>query len=431
MTAMKEGLAARLCALNALNGVFFTHKPLDDALAAQAAKCELSREDQAFAMAVCGMVLRYKDSLQKIVNKAGNRTRPFAPDHLNTLLLIGAAQILLMGTPDHAAVDTAVRLAGTIKCAKQKNLVNAVLRRIAREKKTDGLQPALPDWLKRTWIDDYGPETARSIEQASLQEAPLDIIGKPAAAQKYFAAFSGAISLRENHIRLPEPPKPVAALPGYEDGAWWVQDFASSLPVHLLGDIAGRQVLDLCAAPGGKTMQLAAMGARVTAVDISEKRLKRLHDNLGRTKTADKVGVICADILKWRPPSAGPSEFDIVLLDAPCSATGTIRRHPDLPFIRKAGNIRTLAGLQAQLLDHVKTMVRPGGTLVYCTCSLQKDEGERQIARFLAENDDFGRRAIAGYEDWQTSDGDIRLLPFYKSEQGGMDGFFISLLERK
>lgn len=415
-----EGLSARLCALNALDGVLSHGKILDEVFTVQARKNNLNAQDKAFAMALCGMVLRHKQSLQSVIGLAGNRRKNFSPDNLNTLLLMGAAQIFLMGVPDHAAVDTSVRLSEKIKCSKQKNLVNAILRRLGREKENHDIRPSLPDWLMETWRKDYGADIAPNIEKASLQEARLDL------CFKNNFHHDKALSFREGHMRLENNDRQIPDIDGYDAGEWWVQDFSSATPVSLLGDIHGKTVLDLCAAPGGKTMQLAAKDAKVTAVDISEKRLKRLEENLQRTKLADKVDVVCADILKFKPQA----QFDVVLLDAPCSATGTIRRHPDLPYIRGEKEIKDLVILQQKLLNHVVDWVNDGGTLVYCTCSLQKDEGEHQIVRFLETHTDFERVSYDAYQDWQTEDGDLRLLPFYHEDQGGIDGFFISVLRK-
>jgi len=418
---LDAGLSARLCALTLLDGVLSHAKILEEAFQKQVIKYDLDRQNRAFVMALSRMVLRYKPALQDIINKAGNRKNPFTPDLLNTLLLMGAAQILLMATPDHAAVDTSVNLAKKIKCSKQKNMVNAILRRVSRERDKYGcLHPSLPSWLTATWIKDYGADIAAKIEQASLQEAPLDI------TVNGHTEIDGDLSLRGGHIRLLRYHGAVADLPEYEAGTWWVQDFASSMPVSLLDDLTGKHVLDLCAAPGGKTMQLVARGAKVTSVDIAEKRLRRLEENLQRTCLREHVEIVCADILKYKPDR----QFDIVLLDTPCSATGTIRRHPDLSYVRSKRQITDLAILQSRLLVHIADWIKQDGLLVYCTCSLQQDEGEHQIARFLQENRHYTRVIYDMYKEWHSRDGDIRLLPFYHGHNGGMDGFFISVLKK-
>ncbi len=384
---MSEGLYSRLCALNALNAVFEDFKPLDESLDKNAEKYKLSAQDKAFAHALCGYVLRYKDALQGRVNKQANRTRDIDPPHLNTLMLMGAAQIYLMdGVANHAAVSTSVDLAVRIKCPKQKGLVNGLLRNLIRGD-TPSLKPSLPEGLVSLWVEDYGDMVAKNIEKASLQEAKIGIANK-----------DGKWQIREEWSNL-TPDE-------------WVQDYSSHKPVSLLdADLTGITVLDLCAAPGGKTMQLAAKGATVTSVDISEKRLKRLHENLERTNLTDNVMVVCSDILKYKPEQS----FDIVLLDAPCSATGTIRRHPDLPYIRGQEDMDALVKLQIQLLDKAKKWVKPNGTLIYCTCSLQKAEGEHQIQEFLDLNPNFKQQRNS-----------IRLLP----SEGDRDGFFISFLTK-
>ena len=392
---MSNGLSSRLCALQCLNAVFDNAHALDASLDKFSKKLDLSPQDKSFTHALCGFVLRHKDALQRAVNKAANRKKDITPSTLNTVLLIGTAQIYLMDVPDHAAVDTCVELSKKIKCSKQSGLVNAVLRRLIREDMPD-LMPSLPDWLVDTWVRDYGEEAAFAIEQTSLEQAPIGITHK-----------NGTWNLLEGELELSSDE--------------WVQDYASHLPVSLLDDLTGKHALDLCAAPGGKTMQLAAKGANVTAIDISQKRLNRLKENLERTHLEDNVEVVCADILKWEPKRT----YDVIILDAPCSATGTIRRHPDLPYIRTQKDIQSLTQLQANLLTHVKDWLSDNGTLIYCTCSIQKNEGEKQIDRFLEKNTCFTRHKVSNHTDWQTENGDIRLLPTY----GEMDGFFISILK--
>lgn len=393
---MSEGLYSRLCALNCLNAVFDRGESLDSSLEKFAKKLQLSPQDKSFTHALCGFVLRYKYDLQQAINKAANRKKDVSPSSLNTILLIGAAQIYLMEVPDHAAVDTCVEMAKKIKLSKQSGLVNAVLRRLIREDNPD-LMPSIPDWLVKTWIKDYDVDTAQGIEQTSLEHAPTGIVNK----EDEWSLLDGEFALNDDE---------------------WVQDYASYMPVSLLDDLDGRHVLDLCAAPGGKTMQLASKGAHVTSVDISEKRLKRVSANLERTGLNENVEIVCADILKWKPAQ----KYNVILLDAPCSATGTIRRHPDLPYIRTPKDIQSLTQLQANLLDRVKDWLADNGTIVYCTCSLQKVEGEKQIDKFLEKNNQFTRHKMNEHTQWQTPEGDIRLLPTY----GEMDGFFISILKK-
>lgn len=401
---MNDVLNPRLAAFHTLNAVFENRKPLDQSLEKFAIKYELDARDRGFAHSLCGMVLRHKQGLQNHINRAANRKRDVGPIPLNTILLMGLAQLWLMHVPDHAAIDTSVTLAETCGLKKQKGLVNAILRQLQASEKPL-VKPSIPKWLFEIWALDYDVKTAKDIADASLREAALSLTNKATGENKPFIGTQA-----------------VASIEGYDSGDWWVQDFASHLPVTLLGDIAGKTVFDLCAAPGGKTMQLAAKGAQVTAVDLSDKRLVRMDENLTRTNLSEHVQAVCADLLKWTPDT----QADIVILDAPCSATGTIRRHPDLPFNRTLKDLKTLAALQYDLLNRSKKWVKVGGTFVYCTCSIQKNEGESQINRFLEQNKNFKRHTIADYKNWQTTDGDIRLLPSY----GNMDGFFISVLEK-
>lgn len=398
-----NSLNARITAFKTLQDVFVAKKTFDTSLDHWAHIHDLSKQDRAFAQSLCGFVLRYRPSLQGAINRAAKRKRDPSPDHLNIVLLMGLAQLKLMQVSDHAAVHTSVTLAATQGLEKQKSLVNAVLRQLQDYKPP--FKPGVPKWLYETWAFDYGVDQARDLARASMKEAPLSLTHKDTGENR---PFIGKTSVQD--------------IDGFNEGNWWVQDFASHLPVTLLGEINGKTVLDLCAAPGGKTMQLAASGAHVTAVDKSEKRLERLQDNLTRTNLSTSVQSVAADLLKWSPEK----EVDIILLDAPCSATGTIRRHPDLPYLRSLKDIKTLAALQYDLLNRAKKWVKIGGTLVYCTCSLQKAEGEHQIKRFLDQNNNFKRVEIREYRQWQTIDGDIRLLPSY----GDMDGFFISVLEK-
>lgn len=399
--AMNDGLPSRLCALNSLNAVFDKGQALDQALDKYALKLNLSPQDKSFAHALCGLVLRHKPNLQTMINSATDRKRDIDPLALNTVLLIGAAQIYFMHVPDHAAVDTSVDLSVKIKCPKQKGLVNAVLRRLICEKETHPIHPSLPQWIRKSWETDYGEEEALHLEQSSLQQAKI------------------GLSDKDGQWHIVDSPNTLPNLTPDQ----WVQDFASHYPVSLMNDLTGCHVFDLCAAPGGKTMQLAAKGAHVTSVDISASRLRRLQENLDRTNLGSHVKTICADLLKWNPNH----QADIVLLDAPCSATGTIRRHPDLPYIRGEKDIQALVALQKQILDRAKGWAKPGGLLIYCTCSLQKIEGEAHIENFLNHNSEFQRATPdAVNPKYLTADGDIRLLPTY----GDMDGFFISFLKK-
>ena len=408
-----SGLPARRAACEILYGILGEKRGFDEAAGQSETLAALEGGERAFARRLALTALRHAGEMEALI--AARAERPPGID-VRILLYLGLAQLLWTEVPAHAAVDTAVRLAGESGLGAQKKFLNALLRRTARDKSgaLDGLDPYLcniPAWLRENWEADYGAETAREIALASLTEAPLDITLKaPGGEAAIWAERLGAALRESGTLRRPRAGG-LTELPGYEDGSWWVQDEAAARPVRLLGDVAGRRVFDMCAAPGGKTMQLAAGGAAVTAVDRSKPRLGRLSENLDRTGLADMVNIVQADAAAWQPEEPA----DIVLLDAPCSATGTIRRHPDLLHLKGEGDVAKLAALQARLLDRAPDWLAPGGRLLYCTCSLQKAEGEAQVAAFLQR--DAGR----GF----TLEREERLLP----GEGG-DGFYIALLRR-
>jgi 16S rRNA (cytosine967-C5)-methyltransferase len=348
------------------------------------------------------------------------------------VLRLGTADLLFLAQAPHAAVHEAVRLAEPIAHGRFKGLVNAVLRRVAREGRTriaEDDAPLLntPPWLFETWRASYGDETAHRIAAAHLEEPPLDLT--PAHDGEVLAQRLAATLLPTGTVRLRNG-GPVAELPGYAEGLWWVQDVAAALPARLLGEVRERRVLDLCAAPGGKTAQLAAAGALVTAVDISANRLRLLRENLARLDL--RAEIVTADAALWRPTQPA----DAVLLDAPCSATGTIRRHPDLPWQRRPDSLGALIPLQARLLAAAAEAVAPGGRLVYSVCSLQPEEGAAAVARLLAERSELSREPISAVEvgglgELLTPRGEVRSLPCHMAELGGMDGFYIARLRRR
>ena len=356
------------------------------------------------------------------------------------ILATGVAQILFLDVPDHAAVDLAVRLSQDSNRTRHlSGMVNAVLRRVARERDAIlGARTAeLPDWLAARWGRTYGADRAAAIAAAQLGGAPLDLSCR--SEPDVWAERLGAVVLPTGSLRLLDR-RPVTELPGFAEGAFWVQDAAAAIPTRLIGAQAGMRVLDLCAAPGGKTAQLAAAGAEVTALDRAEHRLDRLAANMERLGL--EAEIVCADALAFE---ADP--FDAVLLDAPCTATGTLRRHPDIAWTRSEEDIRILASRQAALLDHAARLVRPGGRLVYCTCSLEPEEGEAQAASFLARHADFARLPIAAGEggigaEMLTGEGDLRTapdlwpappapLPSVEGWRGGVDGFYAVRLVRQ
>ena len=433
------GLGARRAALVAVAELIGQDRPpaLEEALA-QAIRAEaLSGADAALARAIAVATFRRYGLIRAALAARLERGLPVEKPRLTALLATATAQILDLAVPDHAAVDLAVRLAkGDNRTAHLAGLVNAVLRRIVRERdailaeSADALAVNTPDWLARRWTAAYGPERAGAIARAHLAGAAIDLTPRGDAAA--WAEPLGAVRLPTGSLRLPENGPAIPDLPGFQEGAWWVQDAAAAIPARLLAPEAGTRVLDLCAAPGGKTMQLAATGAQVTAVDRSAQRLERLRENVARLGLDVAIVVSEAQAL---PVEA----YDSVLLDAPCSATGTIRRHPDVAWMKSEIDIVRLALLQARLLDHAAASVRPGGRLVYCTCSLEPEEGEAQIAAFLTRNPRFARvpvrpDEVGGAAEMIDANGDLRTLPCHLPEipgaRGGLDGFFASRLER-
>ncbi|MDF2996709.1 MAG: sun protein [Xanthobacteraceae bacterium] len=431
-----QGLAARRAAADAIDAVLVNGRPLEEAM--ERLTHGFEERDRALTRMIASTVLRRLGTLRALVRGCLDKPLPAAAARVETLLLVGAAQIALMDVPDHAAVDISVTLAGEAPAtAGFKGLVNAVLRRLVREgaKGFETLDASLdvPEWLHDGWRAAYGSELAREIARASRTEAPLDLTAKtdPAA----WAEKLGGRLLPTGSIRLTEAGN-VTALAGFADGAWWVQDAAAAIPARLIDAGPGMRIADLCAAPGGKTAQLAAAGAEVTAVDRSGSRLKRLKQNLARLGL--EAHIVEADASRWRP-GGSPATFDAVLLDAPCSATGTIRRHPDVAWTKRPADIASLGGLQARLLDRAAELVRPGGQLVYSTCSLEPEEGERQVERLLAARPDYRIETVAPGEDgiaaeWITPAGFVRTLPVHLPDadprQSGLDGFFAARLRR-
>ena len=431
---MGDGLLARQVALAALDQVVARRQPLDQFLDQSDTYRELETRDRAFVRMLTSTVFRRRGQLDDLIAMATESDKPPSPLRLHNLLRLGAAQIAFMDTADYAVVDTSVTLADSVGLARQKGLVNAVLRRIAREGGArlaqQGAWLNIPAWLQESWTADYGADIAGAIAQASLAEAPLDLTLRDPAACEHFASLLEAKILPTGTLRLAGGPVP--ELPGFAEGAWWVQDAAASLPAHLFGDIAGRTVYDLCAAPGGKTAQLAAAGADVVALDRSAARLPRLRENMARLGLEARVTAVAGDAESWTPPA--PADF--ILLDAPCTATGTIRRHPDLLMLKTAADVARLAATQSRLLDRAAAQLAPGGVLIYCTCSVQKAEGEDQIEALLTRQPDLRRVPVAAAEignlaDAITPGGDVRLLPFHLAASGGIDGFFIARLARR
>ena len=432
------GLAARKIAADILDGVLRRRIALDEQLSGKGAHiglATLAERDRALMRRLVATVLRRLGTLRHVLGGFLDKGFPADAPRTETVLLIGAAQILWLDVPDHAAVDLAVRLVqADRRASRYAGLVNAVLRRVAQNR--DPILPApnavrdTPEWLFKRWTRAYGADTARAIAEANGHEPALDVTVKH-GPEHWAERLRGRVMPTGTVRTLAQGA--VSMLPGFTEGEWWVQDAAASLPAHLLGEVRGLRVADLCAAPGGKTAQLAQAGAIVTAIERSPARISRLRENLARLKL--NVEIAAADALEWR---GGP--FDAVLLDAPCSSTGTIRRHPDVPWLKAEADVGVLTGLQAKLLDRSADLLKPGGTLIYCVCSLEPEEGEAQIESLIARNPALERRLITadevfGHPELVTPTGDLRTLPLHLPDPdarwGGLDGFFAARLVRQ
>ncbi len=429
------GLTARRFAAEALLAILHGRRALEDVFEHGETGKQfkaLEERDRALARMIVATALRRAGGLQAVLE---NFLKEGWPEdvRVHAILLSGAAQILLLEVADHAAVDLSVDLANEIRNKRFSGLVNAVLRKTANEGRAilDRLPPEADtqEWMRNRWRETYGEAALREICLAHRVEPPLDITPKQ-NPDALAAALEGMV-LPTGSVRVAGKGA-ITQLPGYEEGDWWVQDAAASIPAKLLGDIKGKRVADLCAAPGGKTLQLANAGANVIAVDRSASRLRRLQQNLDRTKL--KAEVVVTDAATWE---AEP--FDAILLDAPCSATGTVRRHPDILWQKQPEDLAQVTKLQARLLDNAAKLLKPGGLLVYSTCSLEPEEGEAQIENLLACDPRLERIAIgageAGDSHALTAKGELRTLPFHFPHSdprlSGCDGFFASRLRRK
>jgi len=412
------GGAARALAIDLLATVLLEGGRLEDA-----GPDRETPEVRAFARRLAATTLRRAGQIDALLDRFLSRPLPRRAERTRLLLMLGMTQLLFEDVPAHAAVDTVVGLADT----RMKGLVNAVLRRSAREGQAlvegqDAARLNTPPRLLAGWEAAYGEAAARAIAEAHLREAPLDLtLRRPEAP----GPLPEGETMPTGSLRIARPGA-IGRMPGYEDGGWWVQDLAAALPARMLGPVAGERVLDLCAAPGGKTAQLAAAGARVTAVDRAPQRLDAARANLARLGL--EAEWIEADAADWRPDDPFPA----VLLDAPCSATGTIRRHPDILHRRAGRRLDGLIELQDRLLANAARATAPGGRLVYACCSLEPEEGPGRIAAFLAERSDFALEPVAfpALPEAAAPDGALRTLPSMLSGQGGMDGFYAARLVR-
>ena len=409
---MSAGQKARQAALDLLSDVLRKRRPLDH-------PSGLDPRDAGFAFAIASETMRRFGQLDALIRSfVAKLPPPHKAGPAIEIMLMGACELVFLDVAPHAAVDGANRLAqADDKAVHFKPLINAVLRRVAREgkeaiAKQDAARLDTPDWLWARWNAAYG-EQARDIALAHLARAPLTIVTKEAP--------------RFDAVRRMDTER-VETMPGFAEGEFWVQDAAATLPAHLLGDVGGKRVIDLCAAPGGKTAQLASLGADVTAVERDATRLARLEENLARLKL--KATLINDDV---RDARLEPAPF--VLLDAPCTATGTIRRHPELPWIKSASDITLAAGASAELFDCAAAMTAPSGVLVFAVCSLEPEEGPEQVEAFLSAHAEFARESLRaadvfGHSEFITADGDLRTLPCHLAELGGMDGFYAARLRR-
>jgi 16S rRNA (cytosine967-C5)-methyltransferase len=432
------GLAARVAAARAIAEALTSSRPLDERLAADSTQQRggLDPRDRALARSIATVALRRLGTLRKALAQRLEKGMPRRGGALEWTLIVAAAQILFLDTPDHAAVDLAVKAArAEAASAPFAALANAVLRAIARDRdailmSSDPLDDDTPGWLAQRWRSTYSESVVRAIAAAHRAEPTLDLSVKSDAFG--WAERLGGIVLPTGSVRL-DTHAPVTELEGYADGEWWVQDAAAALPARLLRPRPGMRVVDLCAAPGGKAAELAAAGADLTAVDRSAERLKLLAANFERLRLTCEIAV--ADALAF-----DPDPFDAVLLDAPCSSTGTIRRHPDVAWIKRPGDLPPLVKLQGELLDKAIALTRPGGAIVYCVCSLEPEEGEAQIAAALRRNPDVRRQAVApeeigGLAECVTPAGDLRTLPCHlwgdNPRRSGLDGFFAARLVKR
>ena len=420
----QTGLPARRTAHHLLMQIT-TEGRLMAELIAGGALARLENDDRARAQRLATEALRGLDRADRMLKPYLKKT---PPDHVMNALRLGVIE-LCNGEAAHGVVNAYVEIVARNKRTQaMKGLTNAVLRKIAEEGPAGWAKravPLTPGWLRQPLVAAWGRDAVTGMEAAHFAGAPLDLTAK-GDAEAVAAAVGGTV-LPTGSVRVSNAGQ-VSTLAGYASGDWWVQDAAAAIPVKLLGDVKGLKVLDLCAAPGGKTMQLAALGADVTAVDISDKRMERVSENLARVGLT--ATCVVSDAFEFTEGG-----FDAVLLDAPCSATGTIRRHPDLPYAKDGSEFGALIEQQEMLIDHALTLLKPGGRLVFCTCSLLPDEGEVQAEEALARHEGLSIDAealrIDGIDpDWITPEGGLRLRPDFWADRGGMDGFYMAVMRK-
>ncbi|MEM1375943.1 MAG: transcription antitermination factor NusB [Pseudomonadota bacterium] len=443
----RPGLNARQCAQRLLSAIVDARTPMDaltDDAHGHPTYLALERRDRSLVRAILMAALRYRGDLEAFIDRFVERPLPEGAHSLRAILHVASAQILFLDVPAHSAVDLAVECANRDPRNRRfAALINAITRRMVREKGSllsavQRGQNNAPSWFFDRMVEVYGIKAAENITAMHRHPAPTDITlrtGDIDVANRLMAAAKGK-KLDATSVRLVGKLN-VTDLPGFDDGSWWVQDYAASIPAKLFGDLKNKRVLDLCAAPGGKTAQLLAMGASVTALEKSANRAKRLRENLARTNLSETCEVIVEDLFKFQ--SSVP--YDAVLLDAPCSSTGTVRRHPDVPWTKTPDDIAKLASLQARMLQKAKDFVGPGGLLVFSNCSLDPLEGEEVARAFQKENDGaFDSEVMDVSEDVVTSDmiteeGWVRTTPDHMVDDeplmAGMDGFFAARFRRR
>lgn len=426
---MTDGLEARRLAADAFMRILKEGVILEIALETLPGYDALEQRDRGFARAILSTTFRRLGQTRAVLERFLSKPLEETSAPARAILLTGATQLLWLETPAHAAVSASVSLAERWPAARKlKGLINAVLRKVAADgpgiAATLPPQENLPEWMRQVWRKHYGPGRVSQICAATLQPPPLDFsLRNPSEAEVWAQALEAEV-LPTGSLRRSQAGD-VASLPGFGEGAWWAQDAAAALPARLLGVQPDQTVIDLCAAPGGKTLQLASMGARVIAVDTSAKRLKRLEENLRRTGL--NAEIVTGDARTWKPER----QADHVLLDAPCSATGTLRRRPESSWIKAADDVRRFGKVQRELARAASKMVRPGGHLVICTCSLQPEEGEWLAADILRRDKTLeiapvDAAEIGGLGAAVLPDGHVRTTPALWRESGGMDGFFIA-----
>ncbi|MGI9422738.1 MAG: RsmB/NOP family class I SAM-dependent RNA methyltransferase [Hyphomicrobiaceae bacterium] len=438
-----KGLGSRALALELLVNVLHKRQAFDEALA-DSYRSERFRDtdarDRGFARLMAATVLRRHGQLSAVIAPHLEKPLPASAGRAQLVLLLGAAQLCVLGAPPHAVLDTAVRLCRSHRTTHRfHRLANAVLRRVAEKGQTaieslDEVKLNFPEWMLSRWVKNFGQEPAYGIARASLQEAALDVTVK-SDAPTWAERLDGTV-LDTGTVRCRSEGR-VEGLDGYSQGHWWIQDAAAALPARLLRSVSGLRVADLCAAPGGKTAQLATASAIVTAVDSSAHRLERVQQNLDRLHL--QAELVVADAASWSPePGAGL--FDAVLVDVPCTATGTIRRHPDILHLKQPDDLQKLAVLQSAILSNAANLLKPGGELVYCTCSLEPEECENRIADLLSQMPDLDRRPVLadeihGHGEMITPAGDLRTLPLHlpnsDPRMAGIDGFYACRLVKR